>query len=174
MGPPTLSRAIELDAANTAVRGEDLFRIVIVSISQVFLINNITTGIFFLLGLTVNSRPAAVFALVGSALATTVALLFGAAAQTISGGLYGFSAVLTAIAVGCVFYSPTFRSTLYTLVAVVFTVFVQAAINVLLTPVGIPTLTAPFVFATWLFLLPKEKFRPLHDERLLEGIFTKN
>ena len=30
----------------------------------------------------------------------------------------------------------------------------------LLTPFGIPTLTAPFVLATWLFLLPRQHFGP--------------
>jgi urea transporter len=40
----------------------------------------------------------------------------------------------------------------------VFTVIVQGAMNVALTPFGIPTLTAPFVLASWLFLLPRRHF----------------
>jgi urea transporter len=69
--------------------------------------------------------------------------------------------VLTAIALGTVFYRPSWRVTFYALLGIVFTVVVQGALNVLLTPVGIPTFTAPFVFATWLFLLPKEKLVPV-------------
>jgi urea transporter len=30
--------------------------------------------------------------------------------------------------------------------------------NVALTPFGIPTLTGPFVLASWLFLLPRQHF----------------
>jgi urea transporter len=37
-------------------------------------------------------------------------------------------------------------------------VVVQVAMNVAFTPLGIPTLTAPFVLASWLFLLPRQHF----------------
>jgi urea transporter len=40
----------------------------------------------------------------------------------------------------------------------VFTVVVQGAMNVALAPLGVPTLTAPFVLVTWLFLLPRSHF----------------
>ena len=36
-----------------------------------------------------------------------------------------------------------------------FTVVAQAALNVALTPLAIPALTAPFVLVTWLFLLAR-------------------
>jgi len=36
----------------------------------------------------------------------------------------------------------------------------QAVIDVALTLIGIPTFTASFVFATWLFLLPKANLAP--------------
>ena len=39
-----------------------------------------------------------------------------------------------------------------------FTVVAQAALNVALTPLAIPALTAPFVLVSWLFLLPKQCF----------------
>ena len=41
----------------------------------------------------------------------------------------GFSPVLTAIAVGCVFYCPSVRVALYALLAIVFTVIVQGAMD---------------------------------------------
>jgi urea transporter len=46
----------------------------------------------------------------------------------------------------------------YAVVGTVFTVIVQGAMNVALTPLAIPTLTAPFVLASWLFLLPRQHF----------------
>ena len=114
-----------------------------------------------LLGLVVvSSLWAAAFALAGSAVALLVSLSSrrGALAD-ISNGLYGFSPVLTAVAVGCVFYKPGPRVVAYALVGTVFTVLVQGAMNMALTPFGLPTLTAPFVLATWLFLLPRLQFK---------------
>ncbi|ESB01933.1 urea transporter, partial [Klebsiella pneumoniae] len=44
------------------------------------------------------------------------------------------------------------------------TVFVQGAMNTLLAPVGIPTLTMPFVLASWLFLVPNKDIMPAHRQ----------
>jgi urea transporter len=75
-------------------------------------------------------------------------------------GLYQFSAVLTAIGLGSAFYSPNLRVILYAFLGTVFTVVAQGALNVALAPLGIPTLTFPFVIAAWLFLLPNLQFMP--------------
>ena len=123
-------------------------------ISQVFLVNSWIAGILFIAALAVGSLKAAFWAMAGSAVALGVSILFGADSQGIADGLYGFSPVLTAIAVGCIGSRTGIRSVIMGLTAVVATVFVQAGMNVLLTPWGIPTLTAPFCITAWLFLLP--------------------
>lgn len=137
-------------------------------ISQVFLIDSWVTGIFFLAGLAVSSPRAAVWAAAGSAVALVTAIAFKAAGADIAAGMYGFSAVLTAIALGTVFYEPNIRSAVWTLVGVAVAVFVQAAMNVLVAPLGLPTLTAPFCVTVWLFLLPLLRFdrneRPDHSD----------
>jgi urea transporter len=130
-------------------------------VSQVFLIGNVITGILFLVALAVSSVWAAIAALGGAVIATAVALAVGANPQLVVAGLFGFSPVLTAIAIATVFYSPGPRVIGYAIAGTVFTVFVQAALDVGLSPVGIPTLTAPFVLATWLFLLPRRSFAPV-------------
>jgi urea transporter len=113
----------------------------------------------FLLGvLAVSSVPAAVAAVAGALVAVTTAHLLGAESSLVSAGLVGFSPVLTAIALATVFYQPSGRVVLYALLGTVFTVVVQVAMNVAFTPLGIPTLTAPFVLASWLFLLPRQHF----------------
>ena len=73
-------------------------------------------------------------------------------------GRYGYSPVLTAIALATVFYKPGVRSAVWALVGTVVTVFVQAAMNVAAEPLGVATLTAPFCVVTWLFLLPRLVF----------------
>lgn len=123
-------------------------------ISQVFLINSWVTGALFLIGIAISSPIAALTALGGSTLALLTAILFGAAGSEVANGLYCFSAVLSAMAVGVVFYKPGLHSAMWAIVATIVTVFMQAAMNVLLLPLGIATLTAPFCFTTWLFLLP--------------------
>lgn len=127
-------------------------------VSQVFLIDSWVTGIFFLVALAVCSRWAAFWGAAGSALALAVALLFKADAADISAGLFGFSPVLTGIAIGCTFNSPGLKSAAWALAAIVATVFVQAGMDVFFEPFGLPTLTGPFCLTTWLFLIPLYKF----------------
>ena len=59
-----------------------------------------------------------------------------------------------------VFYQPNWRVALYAAVGAAFTVIVQVALNVALTPFAIPALTAPFVLVTWMFPLPGRCFAP--------------
>lgn len=147
-----------LFASGESLRFLDLVVYWLKGISQVFLVNSWVTGLFFLAGLLVSNWWAALWAAIGSAVALLVAIIFKTAGSDVIGGLYGFSAVLTAIALATVFYRPGFRSALWALFGIVMTIFIQAALNIALAPLGMPTLTAPFCVATWLFLLPLIKF----------------
>ena len=126
-------------------------------ISQVFLIESWVTGAFFLVGLAVCSRWAALWAAIGSALSMCIAALMNVPTSHIAEGLYSFSAVLTAIALATAFYRPSWRSAAWSILGIVVTVFVQAAMNAWMLPYSIATLTAPFCVTTWLFLLPNIK-----------------
>ena len=86
-------------------------------------------------------------------------------------GLYGFNAVLTAIAVGAVLHRPGVFVTIYTLFGIALTLFVQLALATVLTPLAIPVLTGPFNIATWLLLLPRRHFAPVpNHERVKETV----
>ena len=126
------------------------------SISQVFLKGNTVSALLFLAGLALASPTAALFALAGALLAVTSAHLLGAESELVSAGLLGFSPVLTAVALGTVFYKPGWRVAAYAALGTLFTVVAQAALNMALAPLGLPALTAPFVLCTWLFLLPQQ------------------
>jgi len=158
-GLPMAAEVVPLDpaAANPLAFG-DFVQGVLKSIAQVFLKASIVAALLLLAGLAVNSIAAAAFAVGGAIVAVATAHALGAESDLITGGLMGFSPVLTAVALGAVFYKPGFRVALYALVATVFTVIVQGALNVAVTPFGIPTLTAPFVLASWFFLLPRQHF----------------
>ena len=136
----------------------DFLQATLFSISQVFLKASIFAALLFLAGLAVNSIAAAVAAVGGAALAVVTAHLLGAESDLITGGLLGFSPVLTAVALGTVFHPPGMRVAAYAALGTIFTVIAQAAFNVALTPLAIPALTGPFVLVTWLFLLPRQSF----------------
>jgi len=136
----------------------DFVQGVLLSVSQVFLKGSGVAALLLLAGLAVNSLAAAAFALGGAILAVVAAHLLGAESELITSGLLGFSPVLTAIALGSVFHKPGARVAAYAALGTVFTVVAQAALNVALTPLAIPALTAPFVLVSWLFLLPKQCF----------------
>lgn len=146
--------------AASPLKVADFIQGVLRSISQVFLKESSVAALLLLAGLAMNSLAAAAFALGGAILAVITAHLFGTESELITGGLLGFSPVLTAITLGTVAYRPSLRVAAYTALAVVFTVIAQAALNVALTPFAIPALTAPFVLVSWLFLLPRQCFEP--------------
>lgn len=126
-------------------------------IAQVFLINSWVTGIFFLAALAVSSWRAALWAAMGSAIALGIAIFWNGPGVDIANGLYGFSAVLTAIALGATFCNFSWKATVWTILGTIATVFVQAAMNAFFAPMGLPTLTGPFCIATWIFLFPEYK-----------------
>lgn len=128
------------------------------NISQVFLINSWVTGLFFLAGLAVSNWRAALWAAIGSFIALCVVIIWKAPAHDIANGLYGFSAVLTGIALGATFCNNSWKTWIWTILGIIVTVFVQAAMNAFFSPIGLPTLTGPFCVATWLFLFPNYSF----------------
>jgi urea transporter len=158
----------ELATGTGGVTLENLANGLFRGVGEVMFQDNLLTGLIFVVGIAVNSRISAGFALLGSAVALLAALAFGADGFTAYHGLYGFNAVLCAIALGGVFFVLTWRSAVYALVAATFSVPVFAAFVVLLSPYGMPALTAPFVLTTWLFLWVKAGFRALTPVPLAE------
>lgn len=124
-------------------------------IGEVFFQDNWLSGLIILAGILINSRIAAAMAFAGSTIAVGVAIVLGAAESSVRTGLFGFNAVLTALAIGGIFYILTLRGLLYTLFGVVVTTWVWAAIAVALSPVGMPTFTSAFVIVTLLMILAK-------------------
>lgn len=142
---------------------------VFLSISQVFLKADGIAALLLITGLLVNSRAAAAFAVGAAILAVATAHVLGAESDLITGGLLGFSPILTAITLGTVFYKPSARVAAYAALGAAFTVVTQAAMNVALTPIAVPALTAPFVLVSWMFLLPRQCLQTAPpDEKISE------
>lgn len=157
VGEATATFPTEITSPEPSFTFPELMKYWLRGISQVFLIDSWVTGTIFIVALALCSRWAAAWAMIASAVSLLVAITFNADHADITAGLFGFSPVLTGIALGCTFYKPSVKVFFYALAGVVFTVFVQAAMDVLLSPVGLATLTAPFCVATWIFMLPMYK-----------------
>lgn len=124
-------------------------------LSEVFLIDSWIAGLLVLAGLLIASRQAAMWAAAGSAIGMASAFVIGCPTDEITLGLWGFSPVLTAIAVGVVFRPADSRRLwlLLTILATIATVLIQKLLILLLSPVGLPVLTLPFCVATWLAVI---------------------
>ncbi len=114
-------------------------------IGQVMFQTNAITGMIFLLGILVNSAKSAFFAIVGSLLGLGVATAAGFEVSFIDAGLFSFNAVLCTIALG----KDTKKDFLLAIFASVASVFITFGMMRL----NLPSLTFPFVAATWIVLL---------------------
>lgn len=130
-------------------------------VAQVMLQQSPWAGAIFLGGLALNSRISCVAAALGSAAGLGVAWGLGGSPGAVWGGLYGFNAVLTAIALGGFFFLLRGTTVLLTVVAVSVATILYGSLVAILGPLGLPALTAPFVITTWLCLLAKESLTRL-------------
>jgi len=111
-------------------------------------------GVIILVGMAVCSPISAGFALLGSVISTLTALGLGASSTSVYMGLWGYSAVLSSIAVGGMFFVANSLSLfIYAILASIFTAITHGAIASLLTPFGLPALTFPFNLVAWIWCL---------------------
>lgn len=134
-------------------------RAVLVSVAQVFFVDDAGAGALFLLALAVHSRAAAALAALGAALGVALAWAAGADGAAVAHGMWGYAAALTAPAVGCVFMRASPAALALALGAAALTVAVQAAAFALAGALGGPSLTIAFVLTTWAVLLARRTTR---------------
>lgn len=158
MGPPRLASELGVGAERLSL--QELPTILFLNVGEVFLLGSAISGVLIVIGLALASVPAAIAALLGSAVAIGCSLVFGVNTGALREGLFGFSPVLTAIAVGVVFLKTSPKVVFFAFLATVFTVIVQGAMDTMMSAWGIPTLTAPYVLTMWLFTLPKKDINP--------------
>lgn len=145
----------------------ELVQIFFRNIAQVFLLGSEVSGAIILLGIFIASRPAGIAAAIGSLIALVTAIFMRADPSVVIQGLYGFSSVLTAIAVGVVFLKTDGKVVAYAVLATITTVFIQGAYDVIMSPMGLPSFTAPYVLTMYLFIAPKKLLAP-HPHRAIK------
>lgn len=108
------------------------------------------TGLFFLMGIAINHLRDTLYVLWGAALPLCTVLLLGEYAGY-NAGLYGYNAVLCAIALAGV----SRMDFLWATAAIVLSVLLQVWGRTL----GMVTLTAPFVLAVWITMAARRLYR---------------
>lgn len=135
-------------------------------IGQVMFQNNTITGALFLGGLFYNSNTFALYALLGVAVSTLTAILLGVDGPLWRAGLFGFNGVLVGIAFAF-FLEPSGAVAAYVVAGAAFSSVLMAALANVLGTWNVPALTAPFVFATWIFLFAFFSFQVLEPTEFI-------
>ena len=147
--------AVVMDVA--AIPAEMWFTSLTKGVAEVMFADSIIVGILFLIGIAIVSLRGALMAVGGTVIGIVFPILLGANQGMIEMGLYSFNPVLTMMAVGWVFLKPDGRSAALAVLAGILTVVCQAGLASFLAPIGLPTLTFPFVLTMWMFLFAAGK-----------------
>lgn len=119
---------------------------VLYSLGQAIFSATLWSGVLFLIGVLLSNWRHGVVALLGAIIGTFVAYYYSnVAPESANLGLYGFNGVLAAVAV---FVTCQGKLRLSILGALLATIFIP-----LIADFGVQTLSAPFVFTTWLMIL---------------------
>lgn len=132
------------DKVTDTTQGINYFQVLSLGIGQVMFQGNIWTGLFFLIGILVNSRTAAFYTILGALLPLPLAILLGIDAETLNMGLMGYNGVLCAIALG----DKSWEGLVWASCSVLLSVILQ----IIGMNLGITTLTAPFVVSVWVIM----------------------
>ena len=121
--------------------------IVLRGISQIFLLNNVITGILFLAGAFYNSWLIGIGAVIGLLAGTFTALLFKYKRDDINNGLYGYNGALVGLAT--VYF---FGFNVSAIIALFFGAVLSSIIMNFMTKRKLPPFTAPFIISTWIVM----------------------
>ncbi|SUK05872.1 urea transporter family protein [Staphylococcus agnetis] len=124
------------------------------SMSQIFLVENVVSGILIIIAFFVASRWAGFFVIIANVLSMLFVYVLGTDAMAFNHGLFGYNLILTVIAVAVTFRNLTrYHRYLMLVLVIVLTPMIYGATATLLEPFGIPILTLPFIIVTWILLL---------------------
>ncbi|MFC5602635.1 urea transporter [Sporosarcina koreensis] len=120
---------------------------------QIFFLQGIVAGVLLFLAIFIADWQKGLYALAGNFIGMFTAYMLGGEHSLIDAGLYGYNAILTAIAVGVVFRDGVNRLSLFgAIIACVLTVVFIGSVDTVLLPFGLPALTMPFALSTSIFI----------------------
>ena len=116
-------------------------------ISQIFLLNNVITGILFLAGTFYNSWLIGIGAVIGVLTGTFAALILKYNRSDINNGLYGYNGALVGLAT--VYF---FGFSIPSVIALFFGAILSSIIMHFMIKRKLPPFTAPFIISTWIVM----------------------
>lgn len=146
--------------SNFSQTGDDLFNYINLTelffrnIGQVYFLGEPLSGVIILIGLFVGNKIYGGYAALGSLIAIITSIIVGVDYNVMMNGLYGFSSVLTAMALGCVFIGNNF---IYAIFGAIVTVFLQASLYSLTESFAVPSFTSAYVLCMYLFVTAYRK-----------------
>lgn len=134
------------------------------SMSQIFLVENVVSGVLIIIAFFVASRWAGFFVIIANVLSMLFVYVLGSDVMSLNHGLFGYNLILTVIAVAVTFRNLTrYHRYLMLVLVIVLTPMIYGAIATLLEPFGIPILTLPFIIVTWMLLLAGQNQPTTHQ-----------
>lgn len=118
------------------------------SVGQVFFSNSWVVGILVILGIAICTPISAIVGLLGCIVYLLAGLLLQVTPDDLYTGLWGYNAVLTAIAIGGVFYTPNLFSISIALGCAFLASLVSWGLAALFAPLKLPVLALPFAIVT--------------------------
>lgn len=143
------ARAVPVPSGSGWIMVEGAFA----GMAQIFLQSSPLSGAVIAAALLVGSRPVFLLALMAGLASAAVAGLAGVPVEAIRSGLFGFNAILAAVALGAVFLRAGGASWVIALSAAAVMPLFQAACAVVLVAAGLPVMSLPFILLTWVVLL---------------------
>jgi len=148
---------------DTGISWSDLWHAFFTNVSQIFLVGQWYVGLIMLIGLACAGVRVVLYAAAGSVVGIVAAWALGAPTKLIAEGIYGYNAVLVAIAVGAVMLAGTVWNAAYALFGAAASTGLTASLTSFFKPFGGHTFTWPFILTTWALmaavpLVPR--FRP--------------
>lgn len=132
-----------------------------IGFGQVFLAHKLIAGSLILLAVAICTPFGAVVGLVGAALGVVAGLIFTIAPEDLYAGLWGYNSILSAMAIGGIFYAPNLRSLFLSAGCAFGTALAVPVLGTILTkPFGLPVLTLPFCLVTIAFFVFLQRFMP--------------
>ncbi|MFJ7255217.1 urea transporter [Streptomyces sp. NPDC098085] len=136
----------------TGISWNDLWHGFFTNVSQIFLVGDWYVGLIMLVGLAFAGVRVVLHAAAGSVVGIVAAWALGAPTALIAEGIYGYNAVLVAIAVGAVYLTGTVWNGAYALFGAAVTTGLTASLTSFFEPFGGHTFTWPFILTTWVFM----------------------
>ncbi|WP_081091509.1 urea transporter [Photobacterium leiognathi] len=136
-------------SAHKIIHFTDYIGLFFKNIGQVYFLSSPISGVIILIGIFFAHRKFACYAMLGSIVTIIIGEILGVDKNILFNGLYGYSPVLTAIALGCVFIK---KSLIYTLLGIVITVFLQASLYSITASFAVPTFTSAFLLCLYLLV----------------------